>query len=89
MDPQRAGDQQEMADLRLFPVLDALDRASVQSGRFGQSLLGHAEVQPSHACAVADGPAGIADPLVVFGRLHDSHAALKIILCPQQFCGIF
>lgn len=83
MDSKLAGDQQEMADLRLSTVLDPLDRAAVQPGRLGQPFLGEVEVHPLDAHAVADRPSGVADPLVVCG-LHIRNAALKIILCPQQ-----
>lgn len=83
MYPQRFGDQQQVADLRLFPVLDSLKRAAVDLGGLGKPLLGHVEVHAADADAVADGPAGIEDPLVVCGG-HDSHAPPKIILCPQQ-----
>lgn len=83
MNPQRSGDHEQVAGLRLCPVLDPLDRAAVYAGRFGEAFLGHVEVYAPDADAVADGPAGIEDPLVVCGG-HDSHAPPKIILCPQQ-----
>lgn len=87
MHAQGSRDQQQVADLRLFAVLDALDRAAVHAAQLGKSLLGQVEVHPLYAHAVADRPSGVTDPMVVCG-LHDSHAPLKIILCPQQFCGI-
>ena len=87
MHAQLSRDQQQVADLRLFAVLDTLDRAAVQAGQLGESLLREVEVHPLHAHAVADRPSGVEDPLVVCGR-HDSHVPLKIILCPQRICGI-
>lgn len=87
MHSQLSGDQQQMADLRLFAVLDSLNCAAVQAGQFGEAFLGEVEVHPLYAHAVAYRPSGVSDPLVVCG-LHDSHAPLKIILCPQQVCGI-
>lgn len=83
MNPERFGDHEQVAGLRLCPVLDPLDRAAVYAGGLCQPLLGHVEVHAADADAVADGPAGIEDPLVVCGG-HDSHAPPKIILCPQQ-----
>lgn len=87
MNTKLASDQQQMADLRLSSVLDALDCAAVDAGQLSEPLLGEIEVHPLDAHAVADRPSGVTDPLVVCG-LHDSHAPLKIILCPQQVCGI-
>lgn len=83
MYPQRFGDHEQVAGLRLFPVLDPLKRAAVDLGDLGKPLLGHVEVYASDADAVADRSSGIADPLVVCGG-HESHAPPKIILCPQQ-----
>ncbi len=83
MNPERPRDPQQVADLRLFSVLNPLDRAAVDLGRFGEPFLGHVEVYAPDADAVADGSAGVEDPLVVCGW-HASHAPLKIILCPQQ-----
>lgn len=87
MDTKLASDQQQVADLRLSSVLNPLDGAAIQAGPLRQSLLGQVEVHSLDAHAVADRPSGVTDPLVVCG-LHDSHAPLKIILCPQQVCGI-
>lgn len=87
MDAQLSGDQQQVADLRLSAVLDSLNCAAVQPGQFGEPFLGEVEVHPLYAHTVADHPSGVEDPLFVCGR-HISHAPLKIILCPQQFCGI-
>ena len=87
MDTKLASDQEQVADLRLSAVLDALDGAAIQAGQLRQPLLREVQVHPLDAHAVADRPSGVTDPLVVCG-LHDSHASLKIILCPQQICGI-
>ena len=87
MDTKLASDQQQVAGLRLSAVLDALDGAAIQAGQLRQPLLREVQVQPLDAHTVADCPSGVTDPLVVCG-LHDSHASLKIILCPQQVCGI-
>ena len=84
MDAQRTRDQQQVADLRLLPVLDALDCAAVDAGQLGESILSQIEMHPLHAHAVADSPSGIEDPLLVVCGVHDRHAAPKIILCPQQ-----
>lgn len=88
MNSQRPGDQQQVADLRLLAVLNPLNRASVNLGQFGESFLGEAEVQPLDAHAVADRSSGVEDPLLIVCGVHDSHAPPKIILCPQQICGI-
>lgn len=87
MHAQLPGDQQQVADLRLSAVLDSLDRAAIQSGHCGKPFLGEVKVHPLYAHAVADRPSGVEDPLIVCGG-HDSHAPPKIILCPQQICGI-
>ncbi|MDP9953209.1 hypothetical protein J2S51_005963 [Streptomyces sp. DSM 41269] len=87
MHSKRTRDLQQVADLRLFPVLDPLDCAAVYAGRFGETFLGHVEVYAPHANLIADRSSGIEDPLVICGG-HGSHAPPKIILCPQQFCGI-
>lgn len=84
-----SGDQQQVAELRLSAVFDALDRAAVDASEVGESLLRQAEVHPLHAHAVADRPAGVENPLRVIIGGHAPNAALKIILCPQQICCIF
>lgn len=87
MHPQSPCQSEQVADLRLFAVLDPLDRAPVHRGQFGETFLREVEAHPLDAHAVADRPSGVEDPLFVCGR-HESHAPLKIILCPQQICGI-
>jgi hypothetical protein len=45
--------------------------------------LGHVEVQPLYAHAVADRPSGVEDPLRLIGW-HPTNAAAGMIICPQQ-----
>jgi hypothetical protein len=46
-------------------------------------------VQPPHADAVADGPAGVEDPLWVGGGWHPTNVLAIMIISQQQICGIF
>ncbi len=54
----------------------------------GEALLGHVLVQPAHADAVADGPAGVEDPLRLIGW-HADNALAIMIISQQQICRIF
>lgn len=87
MHAQSPRQPEQVADLRFFAVLDPLNRAPVHSGQLGETFLREVEAHPLHAHAVADRPSGVEDPLFICGR-HESHAPPKIILCPQQICGI-
>jgi hypothetical protein len=61
--PQGVSDQQQVAELHLVTGFHPLDRRPVQAARVSEGLLGHVLVQAPHADAVADGPAGLRDPL--------------------------
>jgi hypothetical protein len=86
---QGVSDEQEVAQLHLRPGFHALNSRAVQAGRVGEALLGHVLVQPPHADAVADGLAGVEDPLRVVGGWHPTNALAIMIISQQQICGIF
>lgn len=74
---------QEMAELHLTAGFHALDGGAVESAAVRQGFLGHVEVQPPYSDAVADGPAGVEDPLRLFGW-HADNALLIMIISQQQ-----
>lgn len=76
-------DEQQVAEFHLAAALHPLQCGSVDAGRVGEGLLGHVHVQPSHADAVADGSAGVEDPLRVIGGWHPTNA-LTIMISRQQ-----
>jgi len=80
-------DEQEMAQLHLVAGFHALDRRPVQARAVGEGFLGHVLVQPSHADAVADGAAGVEDPLGLIGW-HAFNVLRTMIISQQQNCGI-
>lgn len=84
MHPQCVRDEQQVAELHLGARLHALDGASIDAGLLGQAFLGHVHVQPAHADAVADGPAGVEDPLRVIGCWHPTNALMILVACQQQ-----
>jgi hypothetical protein len=81
--PQCRRDVKQVRELHLGAGFHALDRRPVELGRVREHLLGHVEVQPAHADAVADGPAGVDDPLGLFGW-HASNALSIMIISQQQ-----
>jgi hypothetical protein len=87
MHPQSVRHMQEMAEFHLAASLHPLDGRPVEAGRVGEGFLGHVEVQPPHADAVADGPAGVDDPLGLIGW-HPTNRLRTMIISQQQFCGI-
>ena len=84
---QGVSDEQEMAQLHLTPALHSLHRRPVEPGRERERLLGHVQVKSPHADAVADGPAGIEDPLRLVGW-HPANVLATMIISQQQICGI-
>jgi hypothetical protein len=80
---QSSGDVKQMRQLHLGAGLHALDRRPVELGRVREHLLGHVEVKSPHADAVTDGPAGVDDPLGLFGW-HLSNALSIMIISQQQ-----
>lgn len=88
MHPERIRDVQEMAEFHLAAALHPLHGRAVQAGGVSQGFLGHVEVQPPHADAVADGPAGVEDPRGLVGW-HPANALRTKIISQQQICGIF
>ena len=88
MHPQGVSDEQQVAEFHLAPGLHPLQRRPVDAGRVGEGLLGRVLVQPPHADAVADGPAGVEDPLRVVGGWHPTNALTIMIPRQQQNCGI-
>jgi hypothetical protein len=87
MDSQRVSDKQQVAEFHLAPALHTLDRRPVDAAGVSEALLRHVLVQPAHADAVARGPAGIEDPLGLFGW-HPLNVLRTMIISQQQFCGI-
>jgi hypothetical protein len=88
MDAQRVRDVHQVAEFHLGATLHPLDRAAVQAAGVGEGFLGHVEVQPPHSDAVADGLAGVEDPLRLIGW-HPSNGLTTKIISQQQICGIF
>jgi hypothetical protein len=82
--PQLVRNEQEMAELHLVAGFHPLDRRPVDTGGVGQGFLGAVHVQPSDADAVTRCPAGVEDPLGLFGW-HPSNALLTKIISQQQF----
>lgn len=87
MHPQSMRHMQEMAQLHLLTGFHPLHGRPVQAGGVGEGFLGHVQVQPSHADAVARGPAGIENPLGLVGW-HPTNLVATMILSQQQICGI-
>lgn len=83
MQPQSMGDEQQVTQLHLLAGFHALDRAPVDAGRVSQGLLSHALLDAPHADAVADGPAGLGDPVGQIGW-HPSNALPTKIISQQQ-----
>lgn len=81
--PQRVSHTKQVAEFHLCPALHPLDRRPVEAGRVGEGFLGQVLVQPSHADAVPDGPAGVDDPLGLVGW-HPSNALSIMIISQQQ-----
>jgi hypothetical protein len=79
MHPQLVRNQQQVAEFHLGAGFHALDRRPVEAGREGEALLGHVLVDPSDADAVADRPAGVEDPLGLFGWHATNRLRTKII----------
>lgn len=73
---------QEMAELHLVSGFHPLDRAPVELGGVRQRFLGEAHPFPPYSDAVADGPAGVDDPLRLF--CWHSRNALSIMIISQQ-----
>jgi len=84
---QSVGHVQEVAELHLAAGFHALDRRAVESAAVGQAFLGHVEVQPPAADAIADSPSGVEDPLWLIGW-HSINALRIMIISQQQICGI-
>lgn len=82
VNPQRSCDVEQVAQLHLGAGLHALDRRPIDATQVGERLLGHGEMQPAHTDAVADGPAGVDDPLGLFG--WHANNALSIMIISQQ-----
>ena len=87
MNAQGVSDEQEMAEFHLAAAFHALDRRPVQAAGVGERFLGEVEMQPPHADAVADGPAGVEDPLRLIGW-HADNRLRTMIISQQQICGI-
>ncbi|CUW31811.1 hypothetical protein TUE45_06560 [Streptomyces reticuli] len=88
MHSQCVGNEEQVAELHLGPCLHALDRGSVDASLVGEGLLGHGLLQATHADAVADGPAGLKDPLGLIGW-HSTNALTIMSISQQQICRIF
>ena len=87
MQPQRMCHEKEVSEFHLCAGLHSLDRRSVQATHVGKGFLRHVLVQPSHADTVADGAAGIEDPLGLIGW-HALNRLPTMIISQQQFCSI-
>ncbi len=88
MHPQGVRHVQEVAEFHLGAALHALDRRPVDAARVGEGFLGHVEVQPPYTDAVTRGPAGVENPLGLFGW-HPTNLLATMIVSQQQNCGIF
>lgn len=88
MHPQCMRNEQQVAEFHLGAGLHALDRRPVNAAGVRKGFLGHVLVQPSHANAVADGLAGVEDPLRVVGGWHPTNLLATMIISQQQNCGI-
>jgi hypothetical protein len=77
--PQSVSHHQQMAQLHLLAGFHPLDGAAVQAANCGERLLGHVLVETPHADAVADGPAGLRDPLGQIGWHPTNRLPIKII----------
>lgn len=84
MYPQGVCNEQKVAEFHLCASFHPLHGRPVDAGRVGEGLLGHGLVHPSHANAVADGPAGIEDPLRLIRGWHPTNALAIMILSQQQ-----
>jgi hypothetical protein len=80
--PQRVRHVKQVAEFHLCPALHALDRRPVEPSYVGKGLLGQVQMQAPHTDAVADGPAGLKDPLGLIG--WHSINALSIMIISQQ-----
>lgn len=87
MDPQCVGDVQQVAEFHLVAGFHALDRRPVEARLVGEALLGEVLVQPPDSYAVADGFAGVEDPLRLIGW-HGLNVLRTMIVSQQQICGI-
>lgn len=87
MYPKRCGYSQQVAEFHFLTGLHALQRVPGYPGGFPQALLRPVEFHASDADAVPDCPAGIDDPVGLFGR-HTNNAGWKLILCQPQFWGV-
>ena len=87
MQPQRMCHEKEMSEFHLCAGLHPLDCRPVQTANIGEGFLRHVLVQPSHADAVADGAAGIEDPLGLIGW-HALNRLPTMIISQQQCCSI-
>lgn len=86
MDAQRVRHTQQMGQLHLVTSLHALDRRPVDARTVGEALLSVVHAVPPDANAVADGLAGIGDPLGVVGGGHPHNALSIMIISQQQNC---
>lgn len=80
---QRVRNEKQMRQLHLGTALHALDGRPVHAGCVRKALLGEVELQSAHADTVADGPAGVGDPLGLFGW-HVVNRLRLMILSQQQ-----
>jgi hypothetical protein len=83
VDSQCVRDEQQVTQFHLMAGFHALDRRPVDGGLVGERLLGHVHLQPSDADAVADGLAGVEDPLRLVGW-HPVNALATMIISQQQ-----
>lgn len=74
---------QQMAEFHLSPAFHPLDGAAIKLRRLGEGFLGHVHVQPAHADAVPDRPAGVEHPLRLIGW-HATNRLPTMIISQQQ-----
>jgi hypothetical protein len=67
MQPQRMRHEKKMSEFHLCASLHSLDRRPVHAARAGKGFLRHVHTQTSHADAVTGVPAGVENPLGLFG----------------------
>lgn len=83
MNPQRSCDVEQVAQLHFGAGFHALDRRPVEAAGLGEDFLCHVEPQSAHADAVTDSPAGVDDPLGLFGW-HATNRLSIMIISQQQ-----
>lgn len=83
MNAQALRHMQQVAEFHLGAGFHALDRGPVDRAGGGEHFLGHVQMQAPYPDAVADGLAGVEDPLRLFGW-HAINRLRTMIISQQQ-----